>query len=483
MKGLLIVSDAARADAVAGPEGLRPLLGRPFVLHGLEQMVQLGVREIDVVLDTPRPLDYEKALGRGERFGACLTFHLVRDPGRLGPRLRGLEGSRLVGVAHRVVNAGALMPSGPVVGPLVWCGPFAQGSGWSGWAVVPDGVLEHLEADTDLDSLGRHLIERGEAEGALAAVRPVLAADDVTLLLEAQALAFESNFLQRRGTLLPGGVTLGRGVDIDPSARVTGPVFIGDQVQIGAGAIVGPFAVVGAGAVIGRHTVLRRAVVGRRTLVGERLDIEDALATSRGLAHAGHKAEVAIKDPVILSSLQQSPLDLRLVLHRAAAGALFVGGLPLLAFGLATGSRRRVAGTPAAPGSTGPGTAEQPTPLDLVNRVLPGLLSVVAGRARLVGREDVPPSQAAEDLPAGWEERLASLPTGLISAALVDGDPSPVVRRLSDLTFAARTSLRADAALVLRYLRGVACAFAFGVACRVRRPAAWAMAAPARIRN
>ncbi len=94
------------------------------------------------------------------------------------------------------------------------------------------------------------------------------------------------------------------------------------------------------------------------------------------------------------------------------------------------------------------------------------------------------PLESPEAMPAGWRERLQSLRPGVISAAVVDGDPTPLVRHLSDLTFAASVSLRADASLIRRYFAAAFRGFGRGARAGLfRKPAAWAMAAPARIRN
>lgn len=480
MKGVILVSDAASHASVIGPEGLRPLLGRPFVLHVLEQMVLRGIKDVDVILDTQRPLDYEKALGSGERHGARLVYHLVRDPGGFVPRLRRYDQPVLLALAHRVIDAGVLGAAAIPERPLVFCAETGDRSGWSGWAALPAGALASVPDAPGLDGLGDWIVAMGEERGLLAAARPLLAADDAARLLRAQDVAFAADFLQKRGAALPGDVRIGREVTIDPEARIIGPVFLGDHVRIEAGAVVGPHAFIGAGAVVGRHTVLRHAIVTRRTWVGERLDIEHAIASSLGIAHARHNAEVRVTDPFILSPLHRSTLDVRGLAHRAVAAGLFVIGAPfaLAAWPALAWSRRRARRLDAVRR-----TAEHPSLADLLGRVVPALPRVVTGTVRLVGREDAPLGPANE-MPEGWAARLSEMKVGLFSAATVDGDASSIVRRLSDLTFGAAPSLRADLTLVRRYFAAAIRDFARGArAAAFRRPAAWAMAAPARIRN
>lgn len=481
MRGVILVSDSASPASVVGPEGLRPLLGRPFVLHVLEQMVLRGIRDVDVILDTARPLDYEKALGSGERHGARLVFHLVRDPGLIGGHLRRHTAPLLLATAHRLINASALLEAKSVpVHPIVWAGHTGKSYGWSGWAALPAGALASVPEGLSLAAVGDWLLELGEEQGLLSAVRPLLAADDTDLLLRAQDLAFDADFLQKRGTALQGGVRIGREVTIDPEARIIGPVFLGDHVRVDAGAVIGPHAFIGSGAVIGRNTVLRHAIVTRRTYVGERLDIEHAIATGSGLAHTRHNAEVRVTDPFILSSLHRSSGDVRSLAHRVSAAALFAVGAPaaLVAWPLLALGRRRSATAPAASR-----TAERPSFADFLTRIVPALPGVVMGHTRLVGREDAPLGPA-DAMPEGWMARLSDMKVGLFSAATVDADPSPLVRHLSDLTFGASVSLRADASLIRRYFAAAFRGFGRGARAGLfRKPAAWAIAAPARIRN
>jgi len=475
MKGLILVSDASLASSVTGLEGLRPLLGRPFALHVLEQVVSTGIKEIDVILDTPRPLDYERAFGNGERYGVTLRYHLVRDPGRPGPHLRRFRDARLLALGHRLVNAAQLLQGADRVcaAPAVWCSDLAETPSWSGWAVLPPDVLNELPEDMDLEGLGDWMVAWGQSGGGVAEVASPFSADDPARLIDAQRRAFSADFLQMRGTLLPGGIRLGRAVAIDPTARLIGPVFLGDQVRVGAGAVIGPNAFVGAGAVIGRHTVLRDAIVTRRTCVGERLDIENAIASGAGLVHAGHAAELRVSDPFILSPMNRPLVAIRDWAQRAVALVLLLAGAPAAVLGrLIIRSRAR----PARPSIT-------PTALDFLTRVWPALPAVIRGRTALIGRENgLAPIE--DDLPVGWTERLGALRPGLLSSAQVDGDRSAIVRHLSDLTFGATPSANADIRLVGRYLLSLAVHSArLGRARLIRRPRAWAMPAAARIRN
>jgi mannose-1-phosphate guanylyltransferase len=69
-----------------------------------------------------------------------------------------------------------------------------------------------------------------------------------------------------------------RGARIDPSARLHGPVVVGEGAEIGCGAEVGPAAAIGAGAHVAAGARVRRAIVWPGTRVGPGEEVEDAIA-------------------------------------------------------------------------------------------------------------------------------------------------------------------------------------------------------------
>lgn len=99
------------------------------------------------------------------------------------------------------------------------------------------------------------------------------------------------NVLAGRAALAHAQVSL-RGVDasaaLDPTAQVTGPVWIGPGAKVGAGAKVGPDVQVGAGAALAGGVTVRRAVVWPGCVVEQ--DVSDAVVTPAGIVRAGDRA-------------------------------------------------------------------------------------------------------------------------------------------------------------------------------------------------
>ena len=70
------------------------------------------------------------------------------------------------------------------------------------------------------------------------------------------------------GFELRPSVWIGEDVEVDPTARLEGPLLIGDNCQIGPGARVGPSAVIGTNSIVGDDAVVSNGVMMERARVG-----------------------------------------------------------------------------------------------------------------------------------------------------------------------------------------------------------------------
>jgi len=77
------------------------------------------------------------------------------------------------------------------------------------------------------------------------------------------------------------GVWVGRNVDIDPEAHVTGPVFLGDNVRIKAGAVVQGPAVIRDDTVVHERASISRSILWRGCYVGEGVEINGAIISKQ----------------------------------------------------------------------------------------------------------------------------------------------------------------------------------------------------------
>lgn len=132
------------------------------------------------------------------------------------------------------------------------------------------------------------------------------------------------------------GVFVARGAQIDPSARLVAPVFVGREAWIDRDAVVGPFAVVGARAVVERGARVERSLIDDAMIVGEELTLEGCRVTLDGVEDLGRLgSSVPIDDPMLVaprdrgeSTLAARTLALLCLPTLAPLRALGVSSLP-----------------------------------------------------------------------------------------------------------------------------------------------------------
>ena len=76
------------------------------------------------------------------------------------------------------------------------------------------------------------------------------------------------------GFLLRPGVWLGKGAEVDPTARIDGPGIIGGNVHIGAGAHLRSYCVLGPNTQIGDNVTITRSVVHENSFLGSGVSID-----------------------------------------------------------------------------------------------------------------------------------------------------------------------------------------------------------------
>lgn len=99
-------------------------------------------------------------------------------------------------------------------------------------------------------------------------------------------------------------VWVGPGVRIHPSARLSGPCWIGARTEIGADAEIGPHAIVGHQSVIDQNASVAHSVVLPETFVGSRLHLQRMMADGATLLDANRGTRVDISDSFMLARLR-----------------------------------------------------------------------------------------------------------------------------------------------------------------------------------
>ncbi|MEZ5413307.1 MAG: hypothetical protein R3F03_03225 [Opitutaceae bacterium] len=99
-------------------------------------------------------------------------------------------------------------------------------------------------------------------------------------------------------------VWVGPGVRIHPSARLTGPCWIGARAEIGADAEIGPQAIIGHQSVIDQRASVTHSIVMPETFVGSRLHLQRMIADGYILLDANRGTRVEFTDRFMLARMR-----------------------------------------------------------------------------------------------------------------------------------------------------------------------------------
>lgn len=246
------------------------------------------------------------------------------------------------------------------------------------------------------------------------------------------------------------GVWLARGAKIEPGARITAPVLLGQDALVRSGAEVGPRAMLGRAVAVERGATVRDAFVFDETVVGEGIRIENTAADTRGLLDLVTRDRVDLDDPALLAP-RHAAFSVAWSSRLVALMAVVALALPALFFGFAAGRGELFRKTYLRFGTHGIMTFEGGTGSVLCDLWL-RMIDVVFARRTLVGVRGV----SVSDAPATGLEMDASV--AVPGAILVDGAlgaeevaSSAGLRSLA--WYGIAKSTRVDASLLVKSLR------------------------------
>jgi lipopolysaccharide/colanic/teichoic acid biosynthesis glycosyltransferase len=422
------------------PAGLMPLCGQPILQHVVEFLVQAGITDFDFVL-RHLPEKVEAYLGDGSRWGSRFRYHLApngRPPHQHLNVILGSEEGNIVLAREDTIPA--LPPEwiGKTSAPAVF---LDQKGAWTGWAVIPAGVVSAISVANDEAEFEARLLHAARSSGTVTVVECPI------------SFATAGDFLESQGALLSGrgpqgchlpwreaapGVRIGRNVSLYPTVQIEAPVYIGANCRIGPGTRLGPNAVIGENCVMEGRSRVSHSVVFPGSYIGELLELTHAVVEHNRLANVRLNAEVFVTDVFLLARLTET--GLRRWVARTAGRVLAAGLLVLLSPVLmlaavwlklfrrgpvwhyqeavqlpAEGDRAqwRTFRLPAfRPRAAGGGS--------FLLDVLPGLVSVAAGHLALVGVDPRTPEEILA-LPADWRNLYLPSKAGLITEGAVTG--------------------------------------------------------------
>lgn len=282
------------------------LVDRPLVQHAIERMSGDGVEQLEIV-GLKSDLELQRFVCNGDRWGCRVVWRGARHADDCDPLIEAAGEDRiLLGDAstiplhslrdQRLEGGVAALVRGP--GQL----------SFTGWAQLDAPALESIPRDSGRRDLREWIELLAEME---VQASHVLHGASLDQLLASQRLLQELEAC-RAGASCEGeatirligrerspGVRICRNVKIHRTARLTGPVFIGDNSRIGRGVCLGPNTVVGPDCIIDGHAQVSNSLICDRTYVGPWVEVQDCVVRQQEVVNVRLQARVAIDDPLV----------------------------------------------------------------------------------------------------------------------------------------------------------------------------------------
>lgn len=420
------------------PASLLPLGSENFIERVLEELSDLGLREVDLVVsDQPEAL--RLLLGEGERWGITLRWHLVKASNTPYAMLRHLAcGTQrvLIGHADHWVSSGLLQQM-QTKNAIALDGATTH---WCGWASLTGEALLAVNTDTDMARLFDLLKAVEDLQTLKAEPQDHAFGGDALQLLAAQqqALSLNASSIPASWVITPWGA-------MSPDARVSahavmlGPVLAGPGCFVHADAQVGPNVVLAGDVIVTSEARISNSVVMTGTFVGHKVELHGAIARGNLIQQvgSGKRINVATSDAAMLLHTEMQFAGVAVTSRVAAALGLTVL-LPWflldLAFRRLTGAPKRWRPLPAVVAATSSAgelqTLQLRSPPEICTSYgrifgyFGGMLDVLQGRRCWFG---IRPRNAAQwhALSADWQRIFAQASIGLFHApAWTDVEPA-----------------------------------------------------------
>lgn len=312
------------------PKPMVPLFDKPFLQHQLEWLRRQGITDVIINLHylSDTIADF---FGDGAGLGMNLAYSLEAQPMGTAGAVKGAEahfdgdplivinGDILTDVSltrllehHREKRAQATLMMLRVTDPTAYGLIFTDGDG---------RIIRFLEkpswdeATVDTVNAGIYVLSPevfkyvpdNEAFSFERGLFPLLLKLDATVCGVTTGaywldIGSPAKYLQAHLDILMGrvqvelaaqrnadGVWLAQGTDIDPSAEIRGPAYIGAGARIRKRACIREFSVVGNGVTIDDRATIERALIGRGSTIGEDAQLSHCIVGQRCQVGAASK--------------------------------------------------------------------------------------------------------------------------------------------------------------------------------------------------
>jgi len=281
------------------PWPLLPVGNRPFLEYWFEACIDLGIKDVRLVLGEGAEF-VEAYAGDGEKWGLALTYSFLKDGQDPDAFLRRNPGQWAAGLFylrtpvffHRLSDGGpqAVVPSG------VFVDRSLDGAVNCLLSDSPDFLKAYIE-DPRACREGRPFADLNFRPSLISSVKEYYD-------LNMSVVGEDASRYLNAGYSLKSDVSIGFNVILPPSVTVTPPVAIGNNCRIGAMTSVGPLAVVGNHAIIDRQADLSECVILDGTYVGRGLEIHGKIVVGSRLIDPESGLVAEINDPLLVAHVR-----------------------------------------------------------------------------------------------------------------------------------------------------------------------------------
>jgi hypothetical protein len=268
------------------------------------------------------------------------------------------------------------------------------------------------------------------------------------------------------------GIWIGLHSQIDPTARLVAPCWLGDNVFVGAGATIGPNAIIDERVVVENGARVEQSVVWPETFVGRLVAVRNSVASGGTLLNWMTGSCLHVPDAFLLGPLggRRFNRTRTTLVGRAVALAAMTATAPIALVVMGLAALRGETPLRIRLGVRSQATLRNAPPQTFAYYELTGggnwlrrwpqFWSVVRGDLTWVGNRPIRPSQAFS-LSNDFERLWLAAPTGLVSLADAYGCPEGVHPESSAHAsfYAVNQSARLDATIIGRALLRAAMAW------------------------
>jgi len=441
------------------PLALFHLVDRPVLQVVIEYLIEQGITEFNIVLNH-LPEVIEDYFGDGQRWGVPIHYHLCKDPEHPYGVLQTLtlpeeEGAVLFGhinslpdfpkdslqllssAGPRQFMFSSLVPGNESVVPQVEDKQIPPTATWTGWAMIPVQRWSQLPRQADYTALATAI---NSMDPTNTMCEHLLSFDSYPALLRANVDILTNSFspFQPTGRLNEPGVWINRNVMLHPTAKVTPPIYIGENSRIGANVQLGPDVVVGCDTILDVGSIVQHAIVMRNSYVGEGLELDGVIVDKNLLVNTRLEIETRIQEQFMISELSGTPFKgaIGRGISSLAGLVLWVITFPLfllIYLALLIGRRGPVLQThrylrlpvmqderwrEMTVWSFSPTPSQQYGLAHCLLVALPALGSVIKGDLRLVGLPPRTPEDV-QQLPVDWRALYLQGYAGLVTETMI----------------------------------------------------------------